>query len=68
MLEDGLIGFSDAGELRFIGNLWIRLMNSYTLYRAGCHSYKCDIISILFDLYAAKLIGKDLCIQICAEL
>ena len=68
MLHDGLINFSDAGELRYIGNLWIRLLNSYTLYRAGCPSYRYDIISIVFDLYASKQIGKELCIQICTEL
>ena len=68
MLEDGLINFSDASELRFIGNSWLRLSNSYALYKAGCRSYKCDIISLLFDLYASKQIGKELCIQICTGL
>ena len=68
MLEDGLIGFSDASELRFIGNSWLRLLNCYALYSAGCRSYKRDIVSLLIDLYASKQIGKELCIQICTEL
>ena len=68
MLEDGLIGFSDASELRFIGTSWIRLLNCYALYSAGCRSYKRDIVSLLIELYASKQIGKELCIQICTEL
>ena len=68
MLEDGLIDFSDARELRFIGDSWIRLMNSHTLYTTGCRSYRRDIISTLLDLYAARQIDKELCVQICAEL
>ena len=68
MLEDGLIGFSDASELRFTGNSWIRLLNCYALYSAGCRSYKRDIVSLLIELYASKQIGKELCIQICTEL
>ena len=68
MLEDGLIGYSEASELRFIGNCWTRLMNAHTLYSAGCHSYKYDILSTLLDLYSAKQIKKELCIEICEQL
>ena len=68
MLRDGLIGFCEANELRYIGHCWTRLMNAYTLYSAGCHSYKSDIISTLFDLYSAKQITKELCIEICGHL
>ena len=68
MLEDGLIGFSGAHELRFVGNLWLRLMNAHTLYTAGCITYRHDIITLLFELFAARQISKDLCIAICSEL
>ena len=68
MLEDGLIGFSGAHELRFVGNLWLRLMNAHTLYTAGCITYRHDIITLLFELFAARQIAKELCITICSQL
>ena len=68
MLQDGLIGYSEASELRYIGHCWTRLMNAHTLYTAGCHSYKYDILSTLLDLYSAKQITKELCIDICEQL
>ena len=68
MLRDGLIGICEASELRYIGNCWTRLMNAHTLYSAGCHSYKYDILSTLLDLYSAKQITKELCIEICEQL
>ena len=68
MLEDGLLGYSEASELRFIGHCWMQLTNAYTLYSAGCHSYKSDIISSLLDLYSAKQVTKGLCMEICGHL
>ena len=68
MLEYGLIDVSAANDLLHVGNLWLRLMNAHTLYKAGCISYKRDVVSLLMDLYTVKQIGKELCIDICVKL
>lgn len=68
MLEDGLLNICDAGELRFVGDSWMRLINAYSCYSIGCTTYKHDIYSSLLDLFTAKQISKDLFICICERL
>ena len=43
MLEDGLIGVRDANELRFVGDSWMRLIDSYSYNSIGCRVYRQDI-------------------------
>ena len=68
MLEDGLLNICDAGELRFVGDSWLRLLNAYSCYSIGCTTYKHDIYSSLLDLFTAKQISRDLFICICEQL
>ena len=68
MLEDGLLNICEAGELRFVGDSWLRLLNSYSCYSIGCTTYKHDILSALLDLFSAKQITRELFISICVRL
>ena len=65
MLEDGLLSTYDAGELRFVGDSWLRLLHAYSYYSIGCTTYKQDIFSSLLDLFTAKQISRYLFIKIC---
>ena len=68
MLEDRLIEAHDALDLKCIGNTWMRLLNSYQLYRAGCRRYRRKIISCLLELVSAHQISEDLCTEIFDQL
>ena len=69
MVGDGLISICEANDLRFVGDSWMRLLDTYSLYSAvGSQSYKREIFSTLIDLYSAKQITKELFLRICNEL
>ena len=68
MLEDGLIGVRDANELRFVGDSWMRLIDSYSYYSIGCRVYRQDIVSALLDLFSARQITKTIFLKICEQL
>ena len=68
MLEDGLIGVCDANELRFIGDSWMRLIDSYSYYSIGCRAYRQDIFSALLDLFSARQIAKTIFLKVCEQL
>ena len=67
MLEDGLIGTCDANELRFVGDAWMRLLNSYSYYSIGCCAYRRDVISALLDLHSARQITKTIFLNVCDQ-
>ena len=68
MLEDGLIGVCDANELRFVGDSWIRLLNSYSYFSIGCRSYRRDVVAALLDLFSARQITKTAFLNVCEQL
>ena len=65
---DGLLSFQDAKELRFVADLWTRLLNNITSYSLGCAFVKGEIIRLLLELYNLHLIDERIFIACCEKL
>ena len=65
---DGLLSTHDVGELRYITDLWVELLNTLSSYLMGCIFLKRNIISLLMKLYSVKQISEELFIQTCVNL
>ena len=65
---DGLLSPFDVEELRYIANLWIRLLHTISSYNIGCKYLKKDIISFMLELYSANHLDSKIFVDCCAEL
>ena len=65
---DGFLSTHDVGELRYITDLWVELLNSLSSYLMGCIFLKGNIISLLLKLYSTKQISEELFIKTCLNL
>ena len=58
----------DISELRYITDVWIKLLDAVTCYTIGCEFAKRDVITFLLELYSLKQISKTLFIEVCLKL
>ena len=65
---DGLLSLQDAKELRFVADLWTRLLNNITSYSLGCVFAKGEIIRSLLEIYNLHLIDERKFISCCEKL
>ena len=65
---DDFLSTHDIGELRYITNQWIELLNSLSSYLMGCVFLKKNIISLLLKLYSMKQISGEILINTCLKL
>ena len=65
---DGLLSSADITELRYIGEVWMKLMSAASSYGVGCKFAKRDIITYLLELHTLKQITNNLFIEICFKL
>ena len=65
---DGFLHHQDIAELRYIADLWTRLLHFTSLYTIGCNFVKRDIITILLELYKLQQMTDCLFIQACLKL
>ena len=65
---DGLLSTHDIGELRYITDQWVELLNSLSSYLMGCVFLKKNIISLLLKLYSVKQISEEIFIETCLKL
>ena len=56
---DGILSTHDISELRYIADLWIRLLHSISCYTIGCQFVKRDIITLMLELYTLKQLDRD---------
>ena len=55
-------------ELRYITDVWIKLLNAVSSYSIGCVFVKREIITLLLELYMLKQINSCLFIETCVKL
>ena len=65
---DGFLTAHDIAELRYITDVWIKLLNAVSCYGVGCEFLKRDIITLLLELYTVKQITSSLFIDTCLKL
>ena len=65
---DGFLNHQDVSEIRYIGSLWINLLQATSCYTVGCISVKRNIISYLLELHTLGQINKRLFIETCLQL
>ena len=65
---DGLLSHFDATELRYVTDLWIRLLHTITSFDIGCASTKKDIITLMLELYTLNQLDKNVFIETCLKL
>ena len=65
---DGLLSHFDATELRYVSDLWIRLLHAITSFDIGCTSTKKDIITLMLELYTLNQLDKNVFIETCLKL
>ena len=65
---DGFLTSRDIAELRYITDVWLKLLNAVSCYGVGCEFLKRDIITLLLELYTIKQITSSLFIETCLKL
>ena len=65
---DGFLAPQDISELRYITDVWIKLLDAVSCYTIGCEFAKRDVITFLLELYSLKQISKTLFIEVCLKL
>ena len=65
---DGLLSFHDIAELRYITDVWIKLLNAISCYGVCCEFVKREIITLLLELYSLKQLTSRLFIETCLKL
>jgi len=60
---DGFLSHFDAAELRYVGDLWIRLLHAIASYDIGCKFTKRDILTLLLELYTLNQLDKNVFIE-----
>ena len=63
--QDGLVNHHDLAELRYVADLWSKLLDALSSYALGCVFVKRDIVHFLLELYSLKQIDSDLFIDTC---
>ena len=57
---DGFLSTHNITELRYIADLWIRLLHSMACYTIRCQFVKRDIITLMLELYTLKQLDSKL--------
>ena len=65
---DGFLTSHDVAELRYITDIWIKLLNTISSYSIDCEFVKRDIITLLLELYTLRQINSCLFIETCLKL
>ena len=65
---DGLLSHFDATELRYVTDLWIRLLHAITSFDIGCTSTKRGIITLMLELYTLNQLHQNVFIETCLKL
>ena len=65
---DGFLSTHDITELRYIADLWIRLLHSISCYTIGCQFVKRDIITLMLELCTLKQLDSKLFIDCCLKI
>ena len=65
---DGLLSVQDASELRYVADLWMRLLHDLNSYHVGCTSVKRNIITSMLELYNLRQIDEETFITSCEKL
>ena len=65
---DGFLNHQDIAELRYIADLWAKLLNSISSYAIGCEFVKRDIVTSLLGLHKLRQITDGLFIKTCLKL
>ena len=65
---DGFLSNHDITELRYITDVWVKLLNALSSYSIGCEFVKRDIITLLLELFTWKQISSSLFIETCLKL
>ena len=65
---DGFLTYQDIGELKYITDVWVKLLNALNCYGVGCDFVKRDIFTFLLELYTLRQINRDLFIETCLRL
>ena len=66
--KDGFLNPHDLAELRYIADLWTKLLNTISYHAIGCEIVKRNVMMLLLELYSLKQIDSDLFIDICLTL
>ena len=65
---DGFLSHFAAAELRYVGDLWIRLLHAIASFDIGCTFTKRDILSLLLELYTLNQLSKNVFVETCLKL
>ena len=60
---DVFLSHFDAAELRYVGDLWIRLLHAIATFDIGCTFTKRDILTLLLELYTLNQLNKDVFVE-----
>ena len=66
--QDGFLCHQDVSELKYIADLWLNLLDSFSTYKAGCEFVKRDIVTYLLELHKLRQINDCLFIESCLQL
>ena len=56
---DGFLSTHNITELRYIADLWIRLLHSISCYTIGCQFVERNIITLVLELDTLKQLDRD---------
>ena len=65
---DGLLSVQDAKELRYVAELWTRLLSNVSSYTIGCSFVKGEIIALMLELYNLHQLDQKTFIECCEKL
>ena len=65
---DGFLNHQDVSEIRYITDVWTKLLQATSCYTVGCISVKRDIITHLLELHTLGQINQSLFIETCLQL
>ena len=66
--QDGFLCHQDVSELKYIADLWLNLLDSFSTYKVGCEFVKRDIVTYLLELHKLRQINDCLFIESCLQL
>ena len=66
--QDGFLTYDELAKLRYITDLWQRLLHASSCYTIGCDFLKRDIITLLLDLHTIQQISASAFITTCSKL
>ena len=60
---DGFLSHFTASELRYVGDLWIRLLHAIATFDVGCTFTKRDILTLLLELYTLNQLNRNVFVE-----